>query len=59
MSVAPEDPKLTGDPLANQRLNIILDFGEPDLIRPADRFEKAPPLESGWSVKAPNAQAGE
>ncbi|MGX1497419.1 hypothetical protein ACSSV1_002455 [Labrenzia sp. MBR-25] len=59
MSVAPEDPKLTGDPLASQRLNIILDFGEPDLIRPADRFEKAPPLESGWSVKAPNAQAGE
>lgn len=59
MSVAPEDPKLTGDPLASQRLNIILDFGEPDLIRPADRFEKAPPLESGWSVKAPNAPAGE
>ncbi|MEM9630036.1 MAG: DUF6030 family protein [Pseudomonadota bacterium] len=49
LSVAPEDPNLTGDPLANQRLNIILNFGEPDLIRPADRFEVAPPLESGWS----------
>ncbi|TYC66059.1 hypothetical protein FMN63_27360 [Stappia sp. BW2] len=59
LSVSPEDPDLTGDPLARQRLNIILDFGEPDLIRPADRFEKAPPLESGWSVKAPNAQAAE
>lgn len=59
LSVAPEDPNLTGDPLASQRLNIILDFGEPDLIRPADRFEKAPPLESGWSVRAPDAQAGE
>lgn len=51
LSVAPEDPNLTGDPLANQRLNIILNFGEPDLIRPADRFEVAPPLESGWSNK--------
>ncbi|WP_299814221.1 DUF6030 family protein [uncultured Roseibium sp.] len=53
LSVAPEDPDLTGDPLAGQRLNIILNFGEPDLIRPADRFEKAPPLESGWSVEQP------
>ncbi len=59
LSVSPEDPNLTGDPLASQRLNIILDFGEPDLIRPADRFEKAPPLESGWSVRAPDGQARE
>lgn len=51
LSVAPEDPNLTGDPLADQRLNIIMNFGEPDLIRPADRFEQAPPLESGWSVR--------
>ena len=51
LSVAPEDPNLTGDPLASRRLNIIMDFGEPDLIRPADRFKQAPPLESGWSVR--------
>ncbi|MCV0428205.1 MAG: DUF6030 family protein [Roseibium sp.] len=51
LSVAPEDPNLTGDPLADQRLNIILNFGEPDLIRPADRFEVAPPLESEWSAE--------
>ncbi|PVB63474.1 hypothetical protein DCO57_01340 [Labrenzia sp. 011] len=51
LSVAPEDPQLTGDPLASRRLNIILNFGEPDLIRPADRFEKAPPLESGWGAE--------
>lgn len=51
LSVSPEDPKLTGDPLADQRLNIILDFGEPDLIRPADSFRQAPPLENGWSVR--------
>jgi|GEM_PF-3402484 len=56
LSVAPEDPKLTDDPLANQRLNIVLDFSEPDLIRPADRFEKAPPLESGWSAPASGGQ---
>ncbi|KZM50264.1 DUF6030 family protein [Labrenzia sp. OB1] len=56
LSVAPEDPNLTGDPLAGQRLNIILNFGEPDLIRPADRFEKAPPLESGWSVEQPETR---
>ncbi len=54
LSVAPEDPNLTGDPMADQRLNIIMNFGEPDLIRPADRFEQAPPLESGWSVRGPD-----
>jgi hypothetical protein len=59
LSVAPEDPDLTGDPLASGRLNIIMNFGEPDLIRPADRFEKAPPLESGWSVRDPDAREGE
>ncbi|MBD8874959.1 DUF6030 family protein [Roseibium polysiphoniae] len=40
LSVAPEDPNLTGDPAASQRLNIILNFGEPDLIRPADGFQR-------------------
>ncbi|CTQ54062.1 hypothetical protein LP7551_02594 [Roseibium album] len=59
LSVAPEDPELTDDPLADQRLNIILDFGEPDLIRPADSFKQAPPLESGWSVKVPGDQEAE
>jgi len=59
LSVAPEDPNLTGDPLASQRLNIIMDFGEPDLIRPADRFEQAPPLESGWSLRDRDGRAGE
>jgi hypothetical protein len=53
LSVAPEDPNLTGDPLASRRLNIMLDFGEPDLIRPADRFQLVPPLESGWTFKDP------
>ncbi|MBO6757618.1 MAG: hypothetical protein JJ902_14895 [Roseibium sp.] len=38
LSVAPEDPGLTGDPRASQRLNIILDFGEPELILPAAQF---------------------
>ncbi len=59
LSVAPEDPDLTGDPMADQRLNIIMNFGEPDLIRPADQFEKAPPLGSGRKVKSPAAQAEE
>lgn len=59
LSVAPEDPKLTGDPLASQRMNIIMNFGEPDLIRPADRFEQAPPLESGWSVRDRHGPARE
>ncbi|MEP0233407.1 DUF6030 family protein [Roseibium sp.] len=40
LSVAPEDPNLTGDAAASQRLNIILNFGEPDLIRPADGFQR-------------------
>ncbi|MEJ8474060.1 DUF6030 family protein [Roseibium algae] len=40
LSVAPEDPELTGDPFAVRRLNIILNFGEPDLIRPADGFQR-------------------
>lgn len=40
LSVAPEDPNLTGDPTAVRRLNIIIDFGEPELIRPADGFER-------------------
>ncbi|MTI42827.1 hypothetical protein E1178_04315 [Roseibium hamelinense] len=40
LRVAPEDPELTGDPLASQRLNIVLDFSEPELIRPASGFEK-------------------
>jgi hypothetical protein len=40
LSVAPEDPELTGDPGASGRLNIVLNFGEPDLIRPAERFKK-------------------
>ncbi|ADZ71304.1 hypothetical protein SL003B_2880 [Polymorphum gilvum SL003B-26A1] len=39
LSVAPEDPNLTGDPSANRRINVIVDFGEPDLIRPARGFE--------------------
>ncbi|MHA7773122.1 DUF6030 family protein [Roseibium sp. M-1] len=59
LSVAPEDPKLTGDARASRRLNIILDFGEPDLIRPSDRFEQAPPLESGWTITAPDGREGE
>ncbi|GAB4511987.1 MAG: hypothetical protein Tsb0019_08080 [Roseibium sp.] len=59
LSVAPEDPNLTGDPLAGRRLNIIMDFGEPDLIRPADGFRRAPPLESGWRVRDPDAREGE
>jgi hypothetical protein len=42
LSVAPEDPDLTGDPTARQRLNIIIDFGKPDLIRPAKEFEPQP-----------------
>ncbi len=42
LSVAPEDPDLTGDPAARQRLNIIIDFGKPDLIRPAKEFEPQP-----------------
>jgi len=59
LSVAPEDPNLTDDPLASRRLNIIMNFGEPDLIRPADRFEQSPPLESGWSVKDRDGREGE
>jgi len=59
LSVAPEDPKLTDDPLARRRMNIIMNFGEPDLIRPADRFEQAPPLESGWSIRDRDARVGE
>ncbi len=58
LSVAPEDPNLTGDPTARQRLNIVLDFGEPDLIRPADHFEKKPPFTRG-RPKAPAGQAAE
>lgn len=42
LSVAPDDPGLTGDPAARQRLNVILDFGEPDLIRSPDGFERLP-----------------
>ncbi|WP_346908767.1 DUF6030 family protein [uncultured Roseibium sp.] len=42
LSVAPEDPDLTGDPAARQRLNIIIDFGKPDLIRSAKEFERQP-----------------
>ncbi|WP_346898299.1 DUF6030 family protein [uncultured Roseibium sp.] len=42
LSVAPEDPDLTGDPTARQRLNIIIDFGKPDLIRSAKEFEPQP-----------------
>jgi hypothetical protein len=59
LSVAPEDPNLTGDPLAGQRLNIFMDFGEPDLIRPADGFRPAPPLESGWRVRDRDGREGE
>lgn len=44
LSVAPEDPDLTGDATALQRMNIILDFGEPDFIRPADEFRQVPPF---------------
>ncbi len=40
LSVAPEDPALTGDPAASQRLNIILDFGDPDLIRSPRGFQR-------------------
>lgn len=42
LSVAPEDPDLTGDPTASQRLNIVLDFGKPDLIRSPEKFERLP-----------------
>jgi hypothetical protein len=59
LSVAPEDPALTGDLLASGRMNIIMNFGEPDLIRPADRFRLAPPLESGWGIRDPSGRAGE
>lgn len=59
LSVAPEDPSLTDDPLASGRLNIIMNFGEPDLIRPADRFEQSPPLESGWSARDRDGREGE
>lgn len=47
LSVAPEDPDLTGDPAARQRLNIIIDFGKPDLIRPAKEFELQPRTRRG------------
>jgi len=47
LSVAPEDPDLTGDPAARQRLNIIIDFGKPDLIRPAREFERPPQKRRG------------
>ena len=44
LSVAPEDPNLTGDASAVQRMNIMINFGEPDFIRPADEFRQAPPF---------------
>lgn len=47
LSVAPEDPDLTGDPAARQRLNIIIDFGKPDLIRAAKEFERPPQKRRG------------
>jgi len=59
LSVAPEDPELTGDPKADQRLNIILDFSEPELIRPANTFLKAPPFDPGWTATVPAGRAGE
>ncbi|WP_439529672.1 DUF6030 family protein [Pannonibacter sp.] len=40
--VSPEDPNLTGDPAARDRLNVIIEFSPPDHIRPA-RFEGASP----------------
>lgn len=42
LTVAPENPELSGDPLADRLLNIVVDFGEPDLIRPSVGFEKDP-----------------
>ncbi|MTH96770.1 DUF6030 family protein [Roseibium sp. RKSG952] len=45
----PEDPDLTGDPKASQRLNIVIDFSEPELIRPAERFKPEP-----WQKPKPN-----
>ncbi|GGB41513.1 hypothetical protein GCM10011316_11820 [Roseibium aquae] len=59
LSVAPEDPDLTGDPKADRRLNIVLDFSEPDLIRPADTFLKAPPFDPDWTVTVPPGPAAE
>jgi len=59
LSVAPEDPDLTGDPKADQRLNIILDFSEPELIRPADGFLQAPPFDPAWTATVRDGQAAE
>ncbi|WP_343895368.1 DUF6030 family protein [Roseibium denhamense] len=59
LSVAPENPDLTGDALASQRLNIILNFGEPDLIRPAGRFEQGPPLEEAWRIRGRDGPGAE
>jgi len=42
LTVAPENPELSGDPLADRLLNIVVDFGEPDLIRPSVGFEQDP-----------------
>lgn len=54
LSVAPDDPELTGDPAARQRLNVILDFGEPDLIRSPDGFERLP--KQRRALKSPAAE---
>ncbi|WP_106752006.1 DUF6030 family protein [Pannonibacter carbonis] len=43
--VSPEDPNLTGDLSARDRLNVIIEFSPPDHIRPA-RFE-------GGNTRAP------
>lgn len=57
LSVAPEDPNLTGDPAARQRLNIIIDFGKLDLIRPAKEFEPQPRSRRGLiTPKRPAAE---
>lgn len=55
LSVAPEDPDLTGDPAARQRLNIIIDFGKPDLIRSAKEFEPQPRTRRGFVGPRPPA----
>ena len=42
LSVVPEDPNLTGDASASRRLNIVIDFGEPEWLRPAGTFVRDP-----------------
>ncbi|NBN78424.1 hypothetical protein GWI72_09110 [Microvirga tunisiensis] len=57
--VATEDPGLTGDPLARDRLNVIIEFSPPDHIRPT-RFEATagtPPAAAGAALAPQDAAA--